>query len=428
MNNSSSEEIALDIDGVVAQLRLLAIKFERNSDRAFKLQNGIDLSDLIPKLKTEEDVIKLAQRILDGTIPSETGPYHDFEEEMKTYKESNEDEAEDLECDDMDEAEDPNRQALIDLFISNGYHNMWDTWFECFEYFGYEAPRNLKAYEMPNVYELPHVFEETYNAETFDVPAYFKIFIEGNADASTLMTIVDAIVAYYIEDKEEMNTEELEEEERKENKHDIRDTRYLVEDAINMLYEALSDGKNQEEIPLIKGFVDELEEHADDAEAMMEIYEEVDAELDKLDDAKFDSFEQCCNEDCEETPCDVHDDEVDDEIKPYPLLYKATGFTSRQEWLVKKRRLFDEVDIPIQEIRVEQAETDLLLDSRAVKRIALEIIHDFHEGNYHFEDDALEVLQTAAEAYLIETFEKATTRAVKANRTYIGIQDMRSTV
>jgi len=435
MDNSSSEEAETNIDSIVTQLRLLAIKFERTKEKVFRLQNGTDLSDLIPKLKTEEDVINLAHRILDGTILSETGPYNDFKEEEKTYKEENEEENKDvnegfgcMDEDEDDDERDPKREALVDLFIRNGYHNMWETWFDCFKYFGYEAPGNLKTYEMPNVYELPVVFEDAYDKETFDVPAYFKTFIEGQADASTLLTIVDAIVAYYIEEKEEMDSEELDEEERQENKYDIYGTRDMVSGAVDMLYEALANGEEDKKIPLIEDFWNEFREHEDDVDALMEIYEEVDAELDKLDDAEFDSYEQGCCEDCS-VPCDVHEeDDIDDDIKPYPVLYNARGYKSREEWVVKKRKVFDEVDIPIEEIRVEQSQTDLIIDPRAFKRLTLEIVQDFREGGYHFEDGALEALQTAAEAHLIQNFEQASARAVKANRTYIGIADMKSTV
>jgi histone H3/H4 len=202
----------------------------------------------------------------------------------------------------------------------------------------------------------------------------------------------------------------------------------MVSGAVDMLYEALANGEEDKKIPLIEDFWNEFREHEDDVDALMEIYEEVDAELDKLDDAEFDSYEQGCCEDCS-VPCDVHEeDDIDDDIKPYPVLYNARGYKSREEWVVKKRKVFDEVDIPIEEIRVEQSQTDLIIDPRAFKRLTLEIVQDFREGGYHFEDGALEALQTAAEAHLIQNFEQASARAVKANRTYIGIADMKSTV
>ena len=62
--------------------------------------------------------------------------------------------------------------------------------------------------------------------------------------------------------------------------------------------------------------------------------------------------------------------------------------------------------IAVAEIGMEQSRTDMIINKRKFKRLCLEIAQDF-KTDVKFDAEALEILQTVAEEYLIEKFNKS---------------------
>lgn len=91
----------------------------------------------------------------------------------------------------------------------------------------------------------------------------------------------------------------------------------------------------------------------------------------------------------------------------------------------KYTELFVSDVIKIADIRYEQQKTDLILDRTSFKRLVKEISRDF-KSDIHFDQQAIEALQTATEYYLLELFKDATERAINRNGQTVGVQDLQS--
>ena len=442
-----SENFIMDVpnslDGLVSQLRDLAIQIEADKSKIFRLQSGEDITELIKRLKTEEDLISLAHRIIDGTIPSTIGPYEDLNAET-SGDDDDEDEDEDNKMDEgddnkMDEGDDKEEDPVAKLLIENGYINMWDTWADMFVYFGYEKSEALKAFEMPSVYDISSVFNNTgpEDEEEVDLVEYFRIFISGKADNKILIYLMNCILVYY---SDLYDWEKYEESAELEDDDDVNLDIKVIGDMVKGNLEVLEDvfenryGANGDYFyAIIKRFRDDLGEHVDDVDAMMKIYGEIDEEIEKWEDMQFDEDEECddecydgCDNDCTH-PCERHMDDIEEELIPYPILFCPRLSESRSDWTAKKRKVFDEIsptqeEVVMEEIRFEQTQTDLLLNPTSFKRLAKEIAKDI--SDVKLDDDAIKVLQEVSEAYLIEQFQEWNKNAIHANRTHINPSDI----
>jgi len=77
----------------------------------------------------------------------------------------------------------------------------------------------------------------------------------------------------------------------------------------------------------------------------------------------------------------------------------------------------------LREIRKYQKSTACLLQIAPFHRLAREITQDFC-SSMCWKQMALEALQVATEAFLVERFGKGMTRAVNMNRTTLQVQDI----
>jgi histone H3/H4 len=79
------------------------------------------------------------------------------------------------------------------------------------------------------------------------------------------------------------------------------------------------------------------------------------------------------------------------------------------------------------EIRMEMNQTDLTIDREMFENLCREILTSQRNQNLDFDDEALEVLQTVAEDYLIDFFRKTTTAAIHRSSQMISPADMKLT-
>ena len=81
--------------------------------------------------------------------------------------------------------------------------------------------------------------------------------------------------------------------------------------------------------------------------------------------------------------------------------------------------------IALREIRRYQRSTELLIRKKPFQIVVREIAQKFKPNGVRFQRAAMRALQEAAEAYLVEIFEKAKLCAIHAKRATIRLSDMR---
>lgn len=93
---------------------------------------------------------------------------------------------------------------------------------------------------------------------------------------------------------------------------------------------------------------------------------------------------------------------------------------------VKKRKRFRPGVVALREIRKFQKSTELLISRLPFQRLVKEIIQDF-KSELRCQSRAIEALQQAAEAFIVELFENANLCAIHAKRVTIQPKDMQLT-
>lgn len=130
------------------------------------------------------------------------------------------------------------------------------------------------------------------------------------------------------------------------------------------------------------------------------------------------------------TARDMDNDELEEWVEE--LEEKGQDYKSRK----RPRDYFDEQDVKegcdlndpnhdIAEIRYEQGKTDLSFNPTAFKMLCKEVVQDFvNRDEYVFEPGFYEALQEASEAYLVGIFQDANIEALHAGRTHIQPRDI----
>jgi histone H3/H4 len=414
------------MEKLISKLKKLALDLETNKDNLFYLGNGTDLSELIEKCKTDEDILELARKIRDYLIEiDDQYEYQEFNGLMPNFPETNavnyvdnygddderggfdEDEEEDHtiargiiekyhagtpndfiwgEEDEEDDDESENLTEKIGKLLEElVIEQNWKTWGECLKSLGYQETNLLNNFPMDSFDDIieivgdieitPGVYLE--ESEKF---GYIEEFLRGSLDGMEIVGLANSIILFCEGNNDEyVETPEEYEEEIKE---DLKEFRQMLEDQC----EFPGDEENQERI--LKR-LRELDSENLNYDEMMEIWDEIE---------------------------EFHDEE-DDKIYDEDYLDKVIG--SQKEERKRARTEFDMKDDPIAEIRFEQGQTDLLLDELAMDRLTMEIAQDFC-GDFKFTPEAMEAIQTAAESYLIEIFQDANLTAVNAELTHIA--------
>ncbi|KAK7466352.1 hypothetical protein VKT23_005080 [Stygiomarasmius scandens] len=91
---------------------------------------------------------------------------------------------------------------------------------------------------------------------------------------------------------------------------------------------------------------------------------------------------------------------------------------------MRKPRRFRPGTVALRQIRRYQASTELLIRKLPFQRLVREIAQDFKVRNIRFQSSAIQALQEAAEAYLVDLFQDTNLCAIHAKRVTIQIRDM----
>ena len=89
----------------------------------------------------------------------------------------------------------------------------------------------------------------------------------------------------------------------------------------------------------------------------------------------------------------------------------------------KKPHRYRPGTVALREIRQYQKSTDLLIRKLPFQRLVRELAQEF-KSNLRFQSTAIEALQEAAEAYLVQLFEETNLCAIHARRVTIQPKDM----
>lgn len=436
------------MDELIHSLRTLALNLERDQDTILVLnKESFDITEYIQKCTTDEDIINLAKMILDGHIPY-CGPSDDnylktnrddfVEDNAGEYWKTNRMRLKepkeliklyhDPESDSENEDGEEDEESLsLDLTDREQYYGelrcRFDTYFsdedmsyksfgELFEAIGYEqVPQILHEITFclddlftiitdyliedgDNIYvklgceldeEKYYVGESDFTNSDLEFAEidYIERFYECKLNNIQLIDLVNAIIQFYDDNKDfesEDYDSELEAEELLSNYYE------MLEDQIYML-----DGcaHYHEEILQLET---ELQEAEGNWEEMETVSKKIEEYWEEYEDKIFDSDE--------DVVLDTHSD------------------------LRKRKRIeYDMMESPLEEIRFEQQQTDLLLDQSVMKRFMKEIAQDV-ALDLHFEEEAFEAIQTAAEDFIIKRFEQTNKNAIHGLRTHINPSDM----
>lgn len=93
----------------------------------------------------------------------------------------------------------------------------------------------------------------------------------------------------------------------------------------------------------------------------------------------------------------------------------------------KRKYRFKYGTIALREIKKSQKSTGLLLKRGPFKRLVHEITQDTRvNGNFMYQKNAIDALQVAAEAYMIEVFKGANTLSTYSKRDTVCVKDMQA--
>lgn len=425
------------------------------------LHHGAKLTaEMITMLKTDEDVIELAKRLLDGLIPNTEWEREaesliaceDLDEYMDEMIEERK-EMEDLyrlhtnptqkEIDEgeADHSSDENGPELDHYTVHNelcdelGLSGSWSTLNGFLREVGYPEFKDDYPFELDALIEI---WESDLNN---DVDQYC-LFLSGEMDQgmeSNFNGIMSSLLGYCGDNREEYEEDEvdfLEQEQESEAEEDVETFRDMINDSFTYLN---TDFITPEELKTMTDLNANVE--AMDIEELKEFYDEIEYEIEKQEEreeeqreelmVKVRLIEQDLDEDLHIDVRSENFDEIEDWIEEHKDKLDGKKIHKRP------RDYFDEQDIlsrckqndpnsAIEEIRYEQSKTDLCIDPLTFKRLCQEVVQDFIEReDYDFEPGFYEALQVASEDYLIRHFESANLEALHAGRTHIQSRDMR---
>lgn len=386
------------MDDIINKIEELKLSLDDLGDRYFLLAHGEDISEIIKRLKTDNDVVLLAKRIIDGTIPG-TEIYEEFKVEKELFKETNDEyiddetHSSDLLLDEIERVS--SDEASIDYIVV--FRNIlderdiigdWPSWKELLTEFGYDKMASFSGHILINC--LDNIIENDWFLCNDKEISYFTQFIDGELSDKQIMEILDcheeielARIDYFEEDAEE---------------DDELDTLYdIVDDIISNI-----PGESDSDIANITILADKLKEYKYDYDELLELWGEADELHESIRDSNLRTLEQM----------------------------EEDGYTSSSDdYLMKnsekkrKRKQFDEEDGEIDEIKFEQKQTDLILPKRRFGFLVKEILQDFGDNKLTISNKAIEALQISSEAFLIDYFNKTNENAIHGMRTHINRTD-----
>ena len=228
------------IDKIINRLRELKIEA---SKLIYFNHLGNDISYLIEKLESDEDVVELAHKILDGTIKSSF-----FEDDEIEELELNEDEqlhfvpedeiSEQYPSSDNDE----DYPYIPDLARDAGLTGVWISWADVFEEIGYEFPESLRNFPFTTESDFFDIVDGLSNefgeASTKEI---VEKFFGGEFLPEQLAAFANQVMSFYdnspreSEESFQGSPDSLEEEMKEEDEKDIELFTEMVKEDLNYL-------------------------------------------------------------------------------------------------------------------------------------------------------------------------------------------------
>ncbi len=389
------------MDEIISTVESLKLQLDEYGENTFQLCYGENLGEIISKLETNTDVLTLAKRILDGTIPG-TDDFNELIMEKEDFGKYNKkinnklrDENE-MEIISNQECYDPHLEIQKIMFDINVKGN-WQSWNELTRELGYGSINHnipLNGWMgLSNFFNTLNLSDDIYTIETF-----FK----GDLERDILDKWIDKALKMENNDIEEIEEIEVGESDSYEEMYD------MVEDMINtswygsddLMNDVLFSGKPsiwQSTLP--KKELNEKLENVKNYDDLMDLWDEFDKIEGKIEEVYI----------------------GDRTLNKYDIEKELKNNHDRID--KRKREEFDINDGELKEIRFEQRNTDLLIDQPAFKRFVREIMQDI-DIDKNITDKAVKALQTDAEAYLINMFQETNINAIRGLRTHIQIKDI----
>ncbi len=437
------------MEQLVADLQKMALRLQTNQKFTFTLSDGRDITDLIGQCKTQEDILRVANLIRDMLIPElnaeedldlnlnrpgwfghinaevladpdipwdweQDEPNAEMTRAMITSHYFPAPPAENAEDDEEDSDSDDHSDIVaddIEAFLrEENINTNWQTWAECFAALGYPFPGCFKNFFFDDPMEICDISEEMIGDNPLDCDpadvlgespnyAYMKIsyavrFYSGILTELEVMDLATEIITWCEEaEKEYADAEGCLTDSSEEQADEIDSLFAMVTAELHSFSNNYPNAQGEELKQVVELYTEQSAEIEGDPEILMDLWTRIDALHEMQEDLRL-------GEDATGQP-------------------KGT-YTDKRK---RARIEFDIEDQPLEEIRFEQRQTDLLIDPQAMKLLIKEIAQDFRE-DLHYEPEAFEALHTAAEAYLIEMFGNANLAAINAELTHIAPKHM----
>lgn len=429
-------------------------------------------AEMISLLKTDDDIIKIAQRLLDGVIPGthwkddmenlfEVKDLNEHLDEMIEERQEQEDlhrlhtnpTQEEIDEGEADHSSDENGPELDHCRVYNelcdelGLSGTWLTLNEFLRDVGYPTFTEDYPLDVDDLIEV--LIEDLYH----DVDQY-RLFLSGEMDqsiGSPFTTIIGSLLERcgdsradykYSTDADYLGfpTQEgeakfFDEEEKLEEEDDVETFRDVIKEAFTYLGDELKlpeewkSDLNIEEY--LKGldflelteFYDEIEDEIEQQnEQLEERLDELRVKV-RLIEVHLDDDEQLDIDDMDNYEIEDYIEENKELLEDKKIHKRSRDYFDEQAVLTECGQ--NDPNAAIEEIRYEQSKTDFCINPTAFKRLCQETVQDFLEReDYDFEPGFYEALQVASEDYLIRHFEAANQEALHAKRTHIQPSDM----
>tara|TARA_R110001632_G_scaffold1280_7_gene5141 strand:- start:993 stop:2432 length:1440 start_codon:yes stop_codon:yes gene_type:complete len=461
MKNKVLNNLIQQLDSITLGLKNSQINFEHD---------GSEMTELIKQLKTDEDVVKLAQKILDALVVD--SDYSDgFLNTFGDMEEMNEAMEEMIE--DRNEVDDLHKLYTDSLSEDKEYNSLeWEseidwnyeinricdelgftpeTWLTLNHFFddvGYPKCDDEYPFDIEFLYEAFTSVEPEPSLEIVEE------FLSGEMDQNSLIyfNIISDLLAGCGEFRSEFKTGSYQghTDENQENEFFIEELEDELEEECEIFRNICSEAIDELELIMtlpdfLQGYtedrlesmdLDELKDLFDQIDEINEDYDMNQKEkleeyilqlkaITKLHDAPEIATEYENNFD------DVDVDELEELVDEHGDMIKDKKVHKRMrdhfdEQSVMNRHGFGDMDSPIEEIKYEQNNTEFCINTTSFKRLCQEIIQDYTDfQEFDYEPEFFEALQVVSEDFLINRLEKSNLEAIHADRTHIQPKDMK---
>lgn len=336
-----------------------------------------------------------------------------------------------MDIDDEDDSADETLRSIIDEHLNDNFIHFTSikTWGDYFRFCGYNSINSLDESFLDSVYDVIDIVLEgmsSYN-QYEDAEGFICKFVDGELNDQELTIFTSDILTLVTDQNENNVIDSLEDDD---------DVAYDIFILHNMLLD-ITGAKSIFDCRkcISSGFtvcekcIEHKEINHTNNTSIVTYSSKSESELKDFNDIRkrlreIDPYE----DDCYDELMDIWN--KTEEINKYNENRNFNRDDDEEiedsKTLKKKSRIdFDIKENPLQEIRFEQKQTDLLLDKKHFADLVNEILQDFGMNvNIEIDDEAIKMLQNASEDYLIGIFEDSNLATIHASKTYISPRDI----